>query len=191
MLTFPFLLGTCLPSLWSLPFPLHAPAPIPLFLAKVQLSPTLTHSSLMIWCSGQTALFLFFGKGSSGVLADCSLCGTEATLSFSAGQVCSSFSTEACAILHALLVSAAPTSLPLLFSCYLTLVLFSPLCPLLHLSFYLNLSGRSGRNCLLFPPVLSDYNGFLDISWSDGERYLRPLQSLVVSFLGLEAYCLI
>ena len=39
--------------------------------------------------------------------------------------------------------------MPLLFSFYLTLVLFSPLCPLLHLSFYLNLSGKSGRNCLL------------------------------------------
>ena len=43
-----------------------------------------------------------FGKGGSGVLANCSLCGTEATLSFSAGPVCSSFSAEACAILHAL-----------------------------------------------------------------------------------------
>ena len=42
-----------------------------------------------------------FGKGSSGVLANCSLCGTEATLSFSAGPVCSSFSAEVCALLHA------------------------------------------------------------------------------------------
>ena len=41
-------------------------------------------------------------KGGSGVLANCSLCGTEATLSFSAGPVCSSFSVEACAFLHAL-----------------------------------------------------------------------------------------
>ena len=37
-----------------------------------------------------------------------------------------------------LLVSAAPTCLPLLFS-YLILALFSPLCPLLHFFFYLNL----------------------------------------------------
>ena len=36
-----------------------------------------------------------FGKGSPGILANCSLCGTEATLSFSAGPVCSSFSAEA------------------------------------------------------------------------------------------------
>ena len=32
----------CPPSPWSQPFPLHAPALIPLFLAKVRLSPTLT-----------------------------------------------------------------------------------------------------------------------------------------------------
>ena len=43
-----------------------------------------------------------FGKGGSGVFANCSLCGAEATLPFSAGPVCSSFSPEACAILHAL-----------------------------------------------------------------------------------------
>ena len=43
-----------------------------------------------------------FGKGGSGVLANSSLCGTEATLSFLVGPVCSSFSAEACAILHAL-----------------------------------------------------------------------------------------
>ena len=57
-----------------------------------------------------------FGKGGSGILSNCSLCGTEATLSFSAGPACSSFSAEACTILPALLVSAAPTSLQLLFS---------------------------------------------------------------------------
>ena len=43
-----------------------------------------------------------FGKGGSGILANCLLCGTEATLSFSAGPVCLSFSAEACAILQAL-----------------------------------------------------------------------------------------
>ena len=51
------------------------------------------------------ALFLFlflFGKDGSGVLANCSLCGTEATFFFSAGPVSSSFSAESCAILHAL-----------------------------------------------------------------------------------------
>ena len=39
-----------------------------------------------------------FGTSGCGVHAKCSLCGTEATLSLSAGPVCSSFSAEACAI---------------------------------------------------------------------------------------------
>ena len=68
--------------------------------------------------------------------------------------------------------------------------------PLLHRSFYLKLCGRSGRNCLLSPPVLSGYNGSPNtrfsrestqlMSWPDGERYLRSPLSLVVSlFLSL------
>ena len=55
---------------------------------------------LLLWTDGSVPFP--FGKGGSDVLANCSLCGTEATLSFSAGPVCSSFSAEACAILHAL-----------------------------------------------------------------------------------------
>ena len=92
-----------------------------------------------------------------------------------------------------MLVSAAPTSLSFLFSSYLTLVPSSPPCPLLYLSSYLKFCGRSGRNCLLSPHVLSGYNGSPDTRFSrgttqlmslpDGERYLRPPQSLVVSLL--------
>ena len=59
LLAFPVLLGICPRSRWRPPFPLHALALIPLFLAKVRLSPTLTLSSLMIWCFEQMALFLF------------------------------------------------------------------------------------------------------------------------------------
>ena len=91
---------------------------------------------------------------------------------------------------RSLLFSAAPTSLPFLFSSCLTLVLSSPPYPLLHLSFYLKLCGRSERNCL-YSPVLLGYYGSPDtrfsrgttrlMSWPDGERYLRPPQSLVVS----------
>ena len=95
--------------------------------------------------------------------------------------------------LFAGLGSTIKSAISLLFSYYLTLVLSSPPCPPLHLSFYLKLCGRSGRNCLLSPPVLSDYNGSPDtrfsrettplMSWPDGERYLRPPQPLVVSLL--------
>ena len=55
---------------------------------------------LVLWTNGSVPFP--FGKGGSGVRANCSLCGTETTLSFSAGPVCSTFSAEACAILHAL-----------------------------------------------------------------------------------------
>ena len=54
-------------------------------------------------------------------------------------------------------------------------------------------SGRSGRNCPLFPPVISDYKGPPDthlsreitrlMSWPDGKRYTCPLQSLVIFLL--------
>ena len=81
LLALPVLLGICPPSRWSPPFPLHAPTLIPPSLGSVPFR---------------------FGKGGSGVLANCSLWGTEATLSFSAGPACSSFSAEACTILHAL-----------------------------------------------------------------------------------------
>ena len=61
---------------------------------------SLPSHDLVLWTDG--SVLFPFGKGGSGVLANCSLCGTEATLSLSAGPVCSSFSAEACAILHAI-----------------------------------------------------------------------------------------
>ena len=103
--------------------------------------------------------------------------------------LCRSLRHSACS----LLVLAAPTNLPFLFSSCLTLASSPPPYPLLHLSFYLKLSGRSVRNCLLSLLVLSDYNGSPDtrlsrgttrlMSWLDVERYSCPLQSLVVSLL--------
>ena len=107
--------------------------------------------------------------------------------------------------------STNKSAISLLFSSYLTHVLSSSFSSLLRLPFYFKLSGRSGRNYLLSSSVLSGYNESPDIgfsrgitqlmSWPDGERFLRPQQSLVVlssylsypllSFLGLEAYHLI
>ena len=103
LLPLPFLLGYCLTSLWSSPFPLYALA---LILPLTRQGAALAHlDSLppddLVLCTDGSVPFPF-GKGSAGVLANCFLCGTAATLFFSAGPVCSSFSTEACAILHAL-----------------------------------------------------------------------------------------
>ena len=117
--------------------------------ALVHLNSLPPHN-LVIWTDGPVPFL--FGKGCFSDLANYSLCGTEATISFYAGSVCSSFSTKACAILqlfswsrqhqlvcHYSSLSSSPT-----------LALFLPLCLLLDLSFYLKLSGRSGRNRLFY-----------------------------------------
>ena len=54
---------------------------------------------LVLWTDGSVPFS--FGKSGSGVLANCSLCGTDPTLSFSVDPVCSSFTLEACTILQA------------------------------------------------------------------------------------------
>ena len=174
-----------------------------LSLSSPSLSLTLTLSLLMTWYSGQTTLFLFlYGKGGSGVLANCSLCGTEATLSFSAGPVCSSFSAKAYAILQALCWSRQHQQVcrfSFLFilsdSRSVLTTLSSPPSFLLSQTLW-----KIWQDCLLSPPVLSDHNGSPDsrfsrettrlMSWPDGEHYLCPLQSLVVSLLFRIHSCL-
>ena len=95
---------------WNLPsFTVESTLPSSCFCSDTPLSrqgaalahlDSLPPHDLVLWTDGSVPFR--FGKGGSGVLANCSLCGTEATLSFLAGPVCSSFSAEACAILHAL-----------------------------------------------------------------------------------------
>ena len=72
--------------------------------------------------------------------------------------------------LFAGLSSINKSATSLFFSAYLTLALSSPPSPLLHLSFYFNLSGR---NCLLSPPVLSDYNGSPDTRFFRSDELAR------------------
>ena len=157
-------------------------------LAKVQLSLTLTLPHLTLWYFGQMALFPF-------LLARAALAYLLAALSviqrllfpFRQAQHAQVFPLKPAPFckLFAGLGSTNKSATSLLFSYYLTLALFSPPCPLLRLSFYLKLSGRSGRNCLLFPPALSGYNVSTDtrfsrgttrlMSWPDGEHYSYPL----------------
>ena len=59
----------------------------------------------MTWYPGLTALFHFFLERAAPASLPTALCGTEATFSFSVGPVCSRFSAETCAILHALCLS--------------------------------------------------------------------------------------
>ena len=165
-------------------------------LAKVPLSPILTLSPLIIWYSGQTVLFFFLlARASPAFLPTARSVALRPLFPFWQAQYVQVFPLKSAAFctLFAGLGSTNKSAIFLLFSSCMTLVLSSPPCPLLHLSFYLKLCGRSGRNCLLSPAVLSDYNGSPDtrfsrgttrlMSWPDGERYLCPPQSLVVSLL--------
>ena len=169
-------------------------------LARVQLSSTLTLSPLMIWCFGQTALFLFLlARAALAFLPSAVSVALRPLFPFRPAQYAQVFPLEPTPFctLFAGLGSTKTSAISLLFSYYLTLVLFLPPCRLLHLSSYLKLCGRSGRNCLL-SPVLSGCNGSQDthfyretmrmISWPDGEHCLRPPLSFVVFlFLSLVA----
>ena len=196
LLVLPVLLGIFLPSWWSPPFPLHALALIPLFLTKVRLSHTLTLCPLMIWCFGQTALFLFLFAKAALVFSPTALSvALRPLFPFRHAQYLQVFPLKPAPFctLFAGLGSTNKSAIFFLFSYYLTLVLSSPPCPILHLSSYLKLCGRSGRNCLLSPD-LSGYNGSPDTHFSrgttlltslpDGKRYLHPPLSLVVPLLS-------
>ena len=149
---------------------------------------------LVLWTDGSVPFP--FGKGGSCVLANCSLSvALRPLFPFRQAQYAPVFPLKPAPFctLIAGLGSTIKSAVFLLFSYCLTLVLSSPPCRLLHLFSYLKLCGRSGRNCLVSPPVLSDYNGSPDthfyrettrlMSWPDGERYLRLPLSLVVSLL--------
>ena len=158
---------------------------------SVRLSLTLTLSPLIIWCSGLTAQSLL----AKAALAYLPTALFVALFSFQQAQYAqvSLLKPAPFCRLFTGLGNTNNFAISLLLTSYLTLVLSSPPYPFLHLFFYLNLSGTSGRNYLLSPPILSGYNGSPDtrfsrgtkrlMSWPDGERYLRPLQSFVVSLL--------
>ena len=168
----------------------------PLTLAKVRLLPILTLSPLMIWYSGQTALFLFLlARAAPAFLPTALSVALRPLFPFRQAQFVPVFPLKSAPFctLFAGLGNTIKSAIFLLFFSCLTLALSLPPCPLLHLSCYLKLCGRSGRNCPLSLPVLSGYNGSPDTRFSlgttqlmslpDGERCLRPPQSHVVSLL--------
>ena len=150
----------------------------------------------MTWYSRQTALFLsLLAKAAPAFLPTAVSVALRPLFPFRQAQYVPVFPLKPVPFctLFAGLGSTNKSANFLLFSSCLTLVLSSPPCPFLHLSCYLKLCGRSGKNCPFSPPVRSGYNGSPDtsfsrettrlMSWPDGERYLRPPQSLVVSLL--------
>ena len=145
LLALPVLLGICLPSRWSPPFPVYALALIPLFLARVRLSPTLTLFPLMIWCFEQTALFLFLlARAAPAFLSTALSTALRPLFPFRQAQYAQVFRLKPAPFctLFAGLGNTIKSAVSLLFSYYLTLVLSSPPCPLLHLSSYLKLCGK-------------------------------------------------
>ena len=127
--------------------------------------PHLDSLPLMIWCFGQTALFLFLlARAALAFLPTALSVALRPLVPFRQAQYVKVFPLKPAPFctLFAGLGSTNKSAIFLLFSYNLTLVLSSPPCPLFHLSSYLKLCGRSGRNCLLSPPVLSDYNGSPD-----------------------------
>ena len=128
----------------------------------------------MIWCSGLTALFLILlAKAVPTFLPTALSVALRPLFPFWQAQYAQVFLLKLAPFctLFAGLGSTNKSVIFLLFY-YLTLVLFSPPCPLLHLSFYLKLCHRSGRNCLLSPPVLSGCNGSPATRFSQGTTRL-------------------
>ena len=201
LLALPLLLGICLRSPRNPPFPRHSLAPIPLFLAKVRLLPTLTLSPLMIWYSGQTALFLFLlAKAALTYLLTALSVTMRPVFPFQQAKYVPGFPLKPapfCTLFAGLGSTNKPATYLLLSDSRFVLFSIFP-----HISN--SVADFSGT--VFSPPVPSGYNGSPDtrffwgatglMSWPDGECYLRPLQCLVVSlllslvstFLGLEAY---
>ena len=119
----------------------------------------------MIWYSGQMALFLFLlVRAALAFLPTALSMALRPLFPFRQAQYVPVFPLKPAPFctLFAGLGSTNKSAISLLFSYYLTLLLSSPPCPLLHLSSHLKLSGRSDTNCPLPPSVLSDYNGSPD-----------------------------
>ena len=132
LLALPFLLGICLHSRSSPPFPFDALALVPLALAKVRLSPTLTLFPLMIWYSEQTTLFLFLlAKAAPAYLPTALSVALRPLFPFRQAQFVEVFRLKPapfCMLFAGLGNTIKPAILLLFFSC-LTLVLSSPPCP--------------------------------------------------------------
>ena len=115
-------------SLLELP-PLPSPALNLFYLAKVRFSPTLTYSPLIIWYSGQTALFLFFlAKAALAYLPIALSVALRPLFPFQRAQYAQVFPLKPAPFctLFAGLGNTNKPAISLLFSCYLTLVLSSP-----------------------------------------------------------------
>ena len=159
---------------------------------------SLPSHDVVTWTDGSVRFFL-----PKGFFANYSLCGTEATLSFSADPVCCSFSAKACAILQALRWSRLHQQfchfsplLLLLLSSPPSFLLLQTLPDLVGIVFALPFTIRLQwvpRHSFLPSNDAADElirQGALLLSFVVAFS-LSPLTSRIHSFHGLEAYCLI
>ena len=182
LLALPVLLGICLRSRSSPLFSLHALALICLFLAKVRLSLTLTLSPLMIWCSGPTTLFLFLlARAAPAFLPTALSVALRPLFPFPQAQYAQVFllkSAPFCTLFAGLGSTNKPSTF-LLFSYYLTLVLSSP--PSFLSNSVAGLARTVFSLLLFYQATIGPRATMRLMSWPDGERYLRPPQSLGLS----------
>ena len=159
LLALPHLLGTCLPSLWRAPFPLHAPNPIPLSSQGAALAhlDTLLHHDLVLWTDGWA---FFLTKAALTYLSTAHSLALKPLFSFEQVQ-------------YAPVFPLTPAPLCMLFAgvgstnqLATSFLLHYDSLSVLATFFLLYLSGKSGRTCLLFPLVLSGYNGSPDTRFS-------------------------
>ena len=147
----------------------------------------------MIWYSGLTALFDFLLARAAPVSLPSGLSvALRPLFPFRQALYVQDFPLKPaplCTLFAGLGSTHKPATSPFFFY-YLTLVLSSPLCPLLHLSFYLKLSGR---NCFL-SPVLSDCNRsrHLFLTGNDAaDELARRIALLVPSAISISLCSLI
>ena len=203
------ILGTCLPSLWIPPLLLHSDPPLSRQGMALAHLNSLPPHDLVLWTDG--SIPIHFGKGGLAYLPTAFFVALRPLLFFRQAQYVQVFPLKPAPSCKLFAGLGSTNEVCHFSSLSLTLALSSPPCPLLRLFFYVKLCGRSGRKCLLSPPVLSDHNGSPDthssrettrlISWPDEERYSCPLQFYAVSlllplvstllFVRPEAYCLI
>ena len=180
-------------SVLSSPCSRYNPSPSPQGLTLAHLD-SLPHHYPVIWTNA-SAPFLF-DKGGFGVLANCSLCCTEATFSFLTGSVCSSFSAEAgtffCWSRQHHKVCHFSSLLLLSDFCSVLVILSSSLSFLLPQSLWKELFYFFCSIWLQWVAGHSFFRGNdAPMSWPNRERQSFPLQSLVVSLLLSLVYTLL
>ena len=139
---------------------------LPLFALLLLFFTSLTSNAhLMIWCSGQTALFLsLLAKADLTYLPTALSMELSPLFSFQQTQYAQVFPLKPAPFytLFAGLGSTNKSAVSLFFSYYLILALSSALCRLLHLSFYLN----------LWQELFSFSSCFIRLQWVPGHSFL-------------------